>query len=72
MSKTHALSRNAVRLTRPILLPARVSAMLSLRRQRTRLAQLDAAALHDIGLTRDDALTEAKRPFWDVPDYWRA
>ncbi|WP_428034478.1 DUF1127 domain-containing protein [Amphritea sp.] len=29
------------------------------------LTQLDARALSDIGLTRAEALREARRPFWD-------
>jgi uncharacterized protein YjiS (DUF1127 family) len=40
-------------------------------RQRQHLARLDSAALADIGLTRDDALSEAARPLWDVPVAWR-
>ncbi len=42
----------------------------ALRRQRTHLAMLDDAALHDIGLTREDAQTEARRPVWDAPQHW--
>jgi uncharacterized protein YjiS (DUF1127 family) len=40
-------------------------------RQRQHLARIDSAALADIGLTRDDALSEAARPLWDVPVAWR-
>ena len=39
-------------------------------RQRARLADLDAGALRDIGLTRADAQTEARRAVWDAPDHW--
>lgn len=39
-------------------------------RQRRRLAELDDALLRDIGLTRQDALAEARRPVWDVPQSW--
>ena len=70
MSRTHALSRDAIRLHRPVLLAARFSSLLSLRRQRKRLAELDASALADIGLTRDQAQSEANRPIWDVPATW--
>lgn len=37
-----------------------------LERQRTRraLAALDDAALEDLGLTREDAERESRRPFW--------
>ena len=33
-------------------------------RERERLREMSAAELSDIGLTRQDALNEAKRPFW--------
>lgn len=35
--------------------------------QRRRLALLDEYALHDLGLSRADALRESERPFWDDP-----
>ncbi|MBN2905196.1 MAG: DUF1127 domain-containing protein [Rhodobacteraceae bacterium] len=38
--------------------------------QRRRLAQLDDTQLRDIGVTREDARTEANRPVWDVPQSW--
>ncbi|MEQ9695655.1 DUF1127 domain-containing protein [Shimia sp. SDUM112013] len=44
--------------------------LLALYRQRHALARLDDAALLDIGLTRAEALAEAKRPIWDVPKTW--
>jgi len=44
--------------------------IIAVRRQRRNLARLDDAALRDIGLTRDQAMSEARRPFWDVPGYW--
>ena len=33
-------------------------------RQRHRLAELDERMLHDIGITRAQALIEANKPFW--------
>ena len=33
-------------------------------RQRTALRDLDAAQLNDIGISREDALREAAKPFW--------
>lgn len=45
--------------------------LLALHRQRNDLALLDDRMLADIGLTRDEAETEANRPMWDVPDHWR-
>lgn len=41
------------------------------RRQRSRLAELDAHLLADIGVTPDMAADEAGRSFWDVPGHWK-
>lgn len=46
---------------RPSLLDA-----LDLYRQRRALARLDDHALDDIGVTREEADAEARRPFWDI------
>ncbi|SFP05715.1 DUF1127 domain-containing protein [Tranquillimonas alkanivorans] len=46
---------------------ARVIGLHDVWRQRRRLATLEAHMLRDIGLTRDAAALEAKRPFWDRP-----
>ena len=40
-------------------------------RSRRALAQLDDAALSDIGVTREEAQSEAARPAWDAPARWR-
>ena len=45
--------------------------VLSLRRQRRRLAELDPHLLRDIGITEDEARREAELPVWDVPSHWR-
>ncbi|WP_278922639.1 MULTISPECIES: DUF1127 domain-containing protein [Pseudophaeobacter] len=42
----------------------------ALLRQRRALKALDAAALEDIGITREEALKEAARPLWDAPESW--
>lgn len=42
-----------------------------LRRSRSALAQLDAHALRDIGLSGQDAQNEARRPVWDAPEFWK-
>jgi len=44
---------------------------IALWHQRRALKSLDAAALFDIGLTRAQAETEAKRPIWDAPLNWK-
>lgn len=53
-------------------LAARVRQALVLRAERKRLTTLDDALLFDIGMTREQALTEAARSVWDVPHGWRA
>jgi len=40
-------------------------------RQRQILKSLEAEALDDIGLTKDEADKEARKPIWDVPAHWR-
>ena len=37
-------------------------------RSRKQLSRLSDAALADIGLTREQAVYEASRPFWDILD----
>lgn len=65
------LSRSRL-FARPFGRPAFALAdLMSLYRQRRALAALDAAALDDVGLSREAADTEAKRPVWDVPAHWR-
>lgn len=62
-------------LTSRIALPRSNSlslrAFLDISRQRRALSRLNDAALADIGLSRLDAIAEAKRPAWDVPGHWR-
>ncbi len=48
-----------------------LSHLLAVWRERRALARLDDSALNDIGLTRAQALTEARRPLWDAPQSWR-
>lgn len=45
--------------------------LLTLWRTRRQLRALDPAQLRDIGITPDEARTEARRPVWDVPATWR-
>lgn len=56
----------------PLRLAGRLLDMVALHRQRHSLALLDDAMLRDIGLTREEANTEATRPLWDVPRHWKA
>jgi|ABEF01.1.fsa_nt_gi uncharacterized protein YjiS (DUF1127 family) len=44
-----------------------VRQVLSVLRQRRQLATLSNKQLADIGITREQALIEAARPFWELP-----
>ncbi len=41
--------------------------VMALYRQRRALARLDDDALDDLGITREEADAESRRPFWDLP-----
>lgn len=49
----------------------RLRNVFALYRERRALAQLDNAALRDIGITRHDAEQEVGRSAWDIPSSWR-
>ena len=49
----------------------RVAARLDLARSRRELGALEPHRLRDIGLTAQDAATEAGKGFWDAPQHWR-
>ena len=44
---------------------------VAIRRERTKLADLDDHLLEDIGIDRKTALKEANRSLWDAPANWR-
>ena len=44
---------------------------LAVWQSRRALAQLDAHALEDIGISASSAAKEAAKPIWDVPTTWR-
>lgn len=50
----------------------RIMAARRARKEMARIAQYDARLLDDVGLTRQDALSAAQKPIWDVPAHWRA
>lgn len=52
-------------------LPARLFALVAVARSRKGLTRLDDHLLRDIGLTREDARAEARRPVWDAPLHWK-
>ncbi|MCX7889240.1 MAG: DUF1127 domain-containing protein [Rhodobacteraceae bacterium] len=68
MERTLALRHAATRSLRSVV--AFLLARRNLARQRARLMVLDDHLLRDIGLTRHEALSEARRPAWDAPDHW--
>ena len=63
---------NRTTAARPALfhLRERLSLRLALWRSRLALDRLDAHQLRDIGLTRDEASREARKPIWDAPENW--
>ncbi len=61
LSNTHPTSRHAP------FTQISVMDMLSVYRQRRALAKLDARVLDDLGITREEADLESRRPFWDLP-----
>jgi uncharacterized protein YjiS (DUF1127 family) len=50
---------------------ATLSSYYGVWQQRRILKSLSDTALDDIGVTRAQAVTEARRPFWDAPEIWR-
>ncbi|MEX0286106.1 MAG: DUF1127 domain-containing protein [Paracoccaceae bacterium] len=54
-----------IRRNRPTLLQ-----LMSIWKQRRQLRTMDERALNDIGLSRQEALMESRRPLWDVPAHW--
>jgi uncharacterized protein YjiS (DUF1127 family) len=57
-----ALGQHLVRFGRYFL------TCLDVARQRRQLLTLDESALKDIGISHTDALREAGRDFWDIPE----
>lgn len=41
-----------------------------IRRQRKDLARLSVGQLQDVGVSRNAAQKEARKPLWDVPTHW--
>ncbi len=55
---------------KPRSLWSRIHDMIVVSRQRRQLRDLDDHMLKDIGLSRHEAITEAQKTLWDVPDHW--
>lgn len=58
------------RINRPRPVLKTLVTRLALWRSRRDLAQLDARALDDIGVTHEAAEREARLGIWDVPQTW--
>lgn len=48
-----------------------LSDYFALRRQRNALRNLTRTELDDIGISEQDALREANRSLWDMPQHWQ-
>jgi len=59
----------AAAASRPSVLSG-LTARFAVWHQRRALKALGVHALEDIGVTRAEAETEARRSFWDAPDTW--
>ncbi len=51
---------------KPVGVLGRIASWIAVSRERTQLSELDTRMLEDIGLTREEAIQEAGRPFWDL------
>lgn len=49
---------------------ARLAAFMGIARQRRALMHLNDDLLRDIGITREQAIHEARKAPWDVPHHW--
>ena len=56
-----------VAMVGPVRLLSLARRVLDVIRQRRQLATLSNRQLADIGITREQAVAEAARPFWDLP-----
>ena len=68
---TSLLRFASVRQVSPVRGLSRLFAVLALRRSRQSLATLDDHMLRDIGVSREQAQSEADRAAWDVSPTWR-
>ncbi len=71
-SHTNAISsppalRVAFQMARPMRWFSVARQVFGILQQRRQLATLSDNQLADIGITREQALIEAARPFWDLP-----
>ena len=62
---------NCIPQRRRLNLISHIRIWIALAHQRRALANLTAAQRADIGVTAQEAETEANRAIWDVPAHWR-
>lgn len=55
-------------IRRMFWMTAYLLACIEVARQRRQLLAMDVRALKDIGISRADAVAEAGRDFWDIPE----
>ena len=72
------MSARTTSLIRPTLpaqkragLFTRITVAMALFSERRKLAEMPDHMLRDLGITRSEALTEARRPVWDTPSHWK-
>ncbi len=56
--------------TRPRGFWTRLASVGTLYRHRRALAEMPSYMLDDIGISRAEAMAEAAKPLWDVPQHW--
>lgn len=61
------ISLSRIRAARSTTRLPRISTMITVWQERRALGRMSANRLQDLGITRQDALREAARPFWDLP-----
>lgn len=67
----HAVHRSSLKLPTLEALKSNAQKRLAVWRSRRALAQLDARALEDIGVSAAQARAESRLGIWDVPANWR-
>ncbi len=60
----------SLKVSRPSLFAALRTAV-AVNKQRRALAKLEPHMLDDIGVSKTDAWSETKRPFWELPERHR-
>jgi uncharacterized protein YjiS (DUF1127 family) len=70
MSRKALTALPVLRFGAPLSLLGSLNRLIQLHAGRQALARLEGHLLSDVGLDRDQAVAEARRPIWDVPQTW--